>query len=164
MMSDEQIWGLWGGREPGGWCSFKVAAEGDRLGYAYVGTLEEAQAGSEVFRQEQSAYIQERFIYTPQIFDCTREPESRKKIPTKAQWETLDYIRRHGSINGRALPSTWRKTLDVLARHGWYRNNFNQKGIEVRDCCMVLTTAGEKAWLDHHPTYAAGKPPATKPI
>jgi hypothetical protein len=144
-MSDEtttKLWGIWGGMVPGGWCSFKVAAGGDGIGYGYAGTKEEAEAGKLVFESERH----QGCTYDVVPFDHAREPAHRDARTTPAQWRMLANIRGYGTINGAGLGNNYRATLAFLARNGWYMHVVDEVGREQPRWPMKLTAAGERAW------------------
>jgi len=138
-----QLWGIWGGLAPGGWCSFKVAEGGDHIGYGYAGTKEEAEAGVRVFEQYERNLCS---TYAVVAFDHAREPAYRDARPTPAQWKMLAAIRGYGTINGAGLGNNYRATLAFLARNGWYMHVVDEVGMEQSQRPMKLTAAGERAW------------------
>jgi hypothetical protein len=134
------LWGVWGGRAPGAWC-FGTAYTGNR----WCGTREEAEALVEEFRLEQEGRP-DAFMYAVAEFDASREPEAQHSVPTPAQWNLLDVIRRHGTINVGGL-GNYRGPLRACGDRGWYCMNFTPDGHEAKPD-MRLTRAGNAAWSD----------------
>ena len=130
-MADEQqsLWGVWGGRPPGGWCSFlSTHPSADRrpqtalVGYAYVGSRGEAEAGRETLSEE---YGDRQIAYEVVPFDATREPVADEvAVPTPAQAAFLRELIRTGDYNGSVMGALGRQvsstTTNVLHDRGWF--------------------------------------------
>ncbi len=115
-------YGLWGGTFPGGWCSFKVAEGGNHIGYAAVGSLEEAQAGLAVFLREACDRPDRTYEVAP--FDADREPASVDDVPTRAQADFLRDLLETGDFNSTVWGRrAWRATSGALFVRGWYMHD-----------------------------------------
>ena len=121
MTENATLWGLWGGRQPGAWCSFLSAHRtADRLGYSYVGTREEAEAGRTVFLAEGHAAC----TYEVVPFDVDRLPTSDEvSVLTKPQADFLRALARGCDYNQIAMIALGRKvtsaTTGPLHARGW---------------------------------------------
>jgi len=136
FLTEPTLWGLWGGTDHGGWCSFRC--NGDT--YRYAGTRDEALAGKAVFNSENG------FHYEVIPFDSEREPIGEDGIPTPAQATVLRIIDKEGTINnlGWHGVNNWRATVGALHKRGWYMSMVDADGNELRPG-MRLTGAGRAA-------------------
>lgn len=138
-------YGLWGGRAPGGWCTFASSLGGDRLGYSTSGTQADAEAGREVFVSENAN--RSDLHYEVVVFDPAREPAADEvAVPTKAQAVFLQELKRIGDYNRAArsarsgLPNVRSATLEAVDRRGW---TFGYP--EGHDMQIRVTPAGMRA-------------------
>ncbi len=137
-MSNDQWWGVWGGRAPGGWC------HGTAFGPGYTrmaGTKEEAQRVREEFIVENNGYS-----YEVCQFDSTREPIAVEKLPTPAQFEILEIIHR-GEDPYTPPPKKeryWannRRSIHAVIESGWVMKNVSEDGMD-KIPHFILTKAG----------------------
>jgi hypothetical protein len=113
-----KLYGVWGGRWPGGWCSL-----GHRMGH--IGKLEEATTALDVFlkeRADRAAKYGERedTQYEVVVFDEHREPvadENAKATPS--QLRMLAEIHKTGRFDSGTLPTGWRKNYKLLYDRGY---------------------------------------------
>lgn len=124
-MTMNQLFGLWGGRPPGGWCMF-ITSAGPR-GNGYTGTREEAESGKDVFHRERAESIRkygsradDDCTYDVVMFDPEREPEAAEDVPTEAQARFMREIDITGDFNRAVLGySQWQSTSRALHDKGW---------------------------------------------
>ena len=132
MSMPTDLWGVWGGRPPGGWCSFRSThASADRrpenapTGYGYVGSLAEAEAGRAALvlvKDFDENRAQNTYEIVP--FDATREPVADEtSIPTDAQAAFLRELARTGDYNEAVAGALGRQALpatrNAVHDRGW---------------------------------------------
>jgi hypothetical protein len=114
-----ELFGLWGGRGPGGWCSFKTTAGStsprEAAGWGYLGTREEAESGRAQFIAEGN----DPSWYTVIPFDPDKEPvPDLQHRPSLAQLSAMRMIVA-GKHDGWNFHLKVRKaTLISLHEHG----------------------------------------------
>lgn len=78
------LWGIWGGRSPGGWCAFRTSHPSrDVYGYGFIGSEAEAKSGIVELSND---HPENRFSFTTVPYDEAREPAATrlKSIATSA--------------------------------------------------------------------------------
>jgi hypothetical protein len=127
MSDDDELYGVWGGTPPGGWCYMG--------GGTMRGTKDEAEECAHILRKDYPDCN-----YDAVLFDPLREPISVIDVkPTDAQRKLLKIIDQYGTINTREFISlrNHSASLDVCHRNGWYMNTEWDKHRSMR-----LTAAG----------------------
>lgn len=146
-MTTNQLYGIWGGSTPGGWCWFSV---GDgRLSRA--GTLEQAQAGREQFLREVQLRPNYPRTYEVYPFDHSKAPPSLGCQPSQDQWRVLDLVRANDRYQILRLPA--HSELDVVISYGWVVFHVLPDGNDDATRSYALTAAGIKAWTDGYALY-----------
>lgn len=138
----DKLWGVWGGRYPGAWCSFRCAGGALSIGtasYGYAGTREEAIAGKAVFNSEND------FDYEVTPFDPSRDPVDQDDVPSPAQVKALRIIDAEG-LEGLIVRrvKNWSATDDAIYRRGWSTTLLDAEGRYVKPGAR-LTKAGRAA-------------------
>lgn len=131
-----ELFSVWGGTDPGAWCSFLSESALDR-GYAYAGTRAEAEAGAAVLAAE---YKTTR--YDVVRFDHLREPVGSDDLPTPAQLVALEQIDRTGNFTF-PIPSS--ATRHAICNRGWWAICLTSDGENLYHKQSRLTAAGRKA-------------------
>jgi hypothetical protein len=122
-------WGVWGGKDPGGWCEF-----GEHPTAREWGTRDEAEALKALFDKE-AALASRRYDVVP--FDDAREPDSVEDVPTAAQKSALQSCLRYGTFY-QHTSRIRRSTIGVLRRNGWIMYRTSERVTRV-------TAAGHRA-------------------
>jgi len=143
MTDKKELFGIWGGSTPGGWC---FISRPNSFDYEIVcGTREEAEAGCAVFLREQAEYNAQypdptRPLRSYEVipFDPEREPVGSEITPTHAQRMALECVERVGTWNVMGCPP--RHVRAAVEERGWVMHRSWLKGKPI-----VLTAAGRRA-------------------
>jgi hypothetical protein len=135
----KEEFGLWGGRPPGGWCTFQVAKSAD--GHGYRGSREEAEAGTQLFRKERREAEEKYgpreellFLYEAVLFDPEREPASDSKLskPSKTQAAFMRELVRLDDFNSVLWHHPrWKATSWALFDKGWIFHDVMKEKIRL---------------------------------
>jgi rubredoxin len=130
-------YGLW----HNGWASFRTALNPDHIGYGYVGTKEEAEAGRDQFVIEGEAASSYEVI----LFDPDKEPIGVIKTPSTSQVDALNYVERFETVNRFPAPKNWRQTIRAIYQCGWVFDKFSGDGLQdLHHRPVKLTAAGRR--------------------
>lgn len=128
------MYGVWGGRKPGGWCNIYLPSEKVS---SYFATEEQAKASAKNFRTE---YPSNEYEAVP--FDFLREPPSFQDHATPTQLRALKLL-----LDERMVTSHWfiqvkQVTVEALHRRGWVHYRIMPDG---KDSRIAITAAGRRA-------------------
>jgi hypothetical protein len=142
-VSFKPLYGVWGGREPYGWCFLK--------GICVAGTREEAEKQRDTFCREM-AEMKAKYgrddgprKYEVIEFDHQKEPVVCTEKPTVPQLRALQLVLEQREIYLPAGiqrgPSVQKNTRESIYKNGWTMWNFDANGIE-QNYKTRLTNAG----------------------
>lgn len=123
-----ELWGVWGGLAPGGWCYLHID---DRPPYA--GTKEEAEKAVAAFLRDYPQHA-----YGAIQFDSAKEPGFKDGKATQAQRQALEAVDRTHRFPFQCR----RATAAALHVRGWWMHATDADG---RDVGMRVTAAGRRA-------------------
>lgn len=131
-MSDNSVYGIWGGKHPYGWCMFEVRDQ-----YSYFGSEKAALAGWKFFVEENNRR-RAGALYDVIPYDPYKEPVANGKKPTELQLQCL--TRMHAASKRGTIE------LDVNYFYRVYRPRSTVDGLIRRGLIMVypprVTRAG----------------------
>lgn len=116
-----ELWGVWGGRHPGGWCYGMAFTR-----FSCSGTKEQAELVVKEFLKENNGCD-----YQAIPFDNTKDPIGTMGKPSPAQYKLLERISKTGQAYGFNVRNE-RRSCRVLFDRGWIIANFNDNGDDIR--------------------------------